>query len=312
MKSMKAKRLAIGLILMVCMALWITSLASAESVDDAQRHTIQDSSAISQSGGGSKNRSSQSASKSAAQTESVASVSSDGGTLKRGSQGARVRQAQEKLSELGFYTDGVDGSFGQKTQQAVEAYQRANQLAQTGTLTEAEFDALMLKQANSASDGTALPNESAPVRNLVQNLRTEEKTFPMGITYQPLEDGRFALSGSSTGRNVISLNPLDLVPAEDIPALPTLFTLRKGCSYLVSGVQLVCLHSNGEEGFVFVSACVSGNWTVDHALLYTPQEDLPVKEVRVWFNEGGAGVGTYEPAVYELPVAYTYMPYGEQ
>ncbi len=43
---------------------------------------------------------------------------------KYGSRGEEVRQIQNKLKELGYYSGSVDGIFGTKTQSAVKAFQR--------------------------------------------------------------------------------------------------------------------------------------------------------------------------------------------
>ncbi len=55
-----------------------------------------------------------------------------GGLLRRGSRGPSVRILQEMLNELGFDTNGVDGSFGGGTKEAVEAFQDAHGLTCDG------------------------------------------------------------------------------------------------------------------------------------------------------------------------------------
>ena len=52
--------------------------------------------------------------------------------LHNGSQGEKVWKLQERLQALGYYTDAVDGQFGQGTRDAVIAFQKKNGLETDG------------------------------------------------------------------------------------------------------------------------------------------------------------------------------------
>lgn len=52
----------------------------------------------------------------------------DGGDLNPGDSGPRVAKLQEELAERGFYKGAFDGSFGDKTAEAVVAFKQANKL----------------------------------------------------------------------------------------------------------------------------------------------------------------------------------------
>ena len=52
--------------------------------------------------------------------------------LHNGSQGEKVWKLQESLQVLGYYTDAVDGQFGQGTRDAVIAFQKKNGLEADG------------------------------------------------------------------------------------------------------------------------------------------------------------------------------------
>ncbi len=52
--------------------------------------------------------------------------------LHNGSQGEKVWKLQERLQALGYYTDAVDGQFGQGTRDAVIAFQKKNGLEADG------------------------------------------------------------------------------------------------------------------------------------------------------------------------------------
>lgn len=74
-------------------------------------------------------------------------------TLKLGSSGPDVQALQQKLKDLGFDPNGVDGNFGPGTDKAVRAFQQANGLGVDGIVgpgTQAALDA-----AATASTGGA-------------------------------------------------------------------------------------------------------------------------------------------------------------
>ncbi|HWP56178.1 MAG TPA: peptidoglycan-binding domain-containing protein, partial [Pyrinomonadaceae bacterium] len=52
--------------------------------------------------------------------------------LQRGSKGPDVLALQQRLKDLGFDPNGVDGNFGQGTEAAVRAFQQANGLGVDG------------------------------------------------------------------------------------------------------------------------------------------------------------------------------------
>ena len=70
----------------------------------------------------------------------------DDGTLKKGSKGDAVKQLQQRLKELGFYTYGCDGDYGDRTVTAVKAFQKKNGLTADGVC-----GASTLKKLNSDS-----------------------------------------------------------------------------------------------------------------------------------------------------------------
>lgn len=55
-------------------------------------------------------------------------------TLRRGSKGTYVTQAQKRLNALGYWCGSVDGSFGHLTQQAVWALQKVNKVSRSGAI----------------------------------------------------------------------------------------------------------------------------------------------------------------------------------
>ena len=60
-------------------------------------------------------------------------ITKDGdATMEKGDKGTAVKQLQQRLRELGFYSSSCDGNFGNETVNAVKAFQKKNGLAQTG------------------------------------------------------------------------------------------------------------------------------------------------------------------------------------
>ena len=73
-----------------------------------------------------------------------------------------VRKLQARLTELGYYAGGVDGVYGEATEDAVKAFQRQNNLSGDGQAGEATQSKLYSDSAkeNSRPVTTANPNET--------------------------------------------------------------------------------------------------------------------------------------------------------
>lgn len=79
--------------------------------------------------------------------------------LKEGSSGTAVQQMQTALQNLGYYTGKVTGSFGSLTQEAVKAFQRANNLSADGVAGTSTLNKLYsgsaIAKSGSSSNNTA-------------------------------------------------------------------------------------------------------------------------------------------------------------
>lgn len=133
---------------------------------------------------------------------------------KRGSTGSVVRQIQQRLYSWGYYTDGIDGIYGSRTEAAVKYFQSKNGLTPDGVAGNATLAAIGI---NTGSSATSRSNDinllarliSAEARGepyagqvavgaVVLN-RTKHPSFPhtiSGVIYQPgaftcLSDGQF-------------------------------------------------------------------------------------------------------------------------
>jgi len=93
-------------------------------------------------------------SSSATATPTTATTTTDNSVLKAGSTGTAVKQLQQYLKNLGYYTGSVDGSFGSATTQAVKDFQTANSLTADGIAGEKTQDVLFGKYAIAKSDSS--------------------------------------------------------------------------------------------------------------------------------------------------------------
>lgn len=83
-------------------------------------------------------------------------------SLKRGSSGASVKTVQQRLKDLGYYTGSVDGDFGEGTEAAVKAFQKANGLTadgKVGTQTLSKLNSSSAKRASATPKPTAKPTK---------------------------------------------------------------------------------------------------------------------------------------------------------
>ncbi|MFW5779825.1 MAG: spore cortex-lytic enzyme [Bacillota bacterium] len=72
--------------------------------------------------------------------------------IRRGSTGSTVKEIQSRLYRWGYYTGGIDGIFGPKTEQAIRYFQRVNNLAADGVVGPKTAAAIGVRlHANTAS-----------------------------------------------------------------------------------------------------------------------------------------------------------------
>lgn len=91
--------------------------------------------------------------------------------VKKGSNGSKVKEVQEKLIELRFLSGGADGIFGSGTEKAVKAFQTDNGLSITGIVDEETYDALFAAEEKSGNLNEAEENAEAVPQNTVKTER---------------------------------------------------------------------------------------------------------------------------------------------
>jgi len=73
-------------------------------------------------------------------------------SMRLGFQGESVRTVQRRLKELGYYSGAIDGDFGEATDKAVRAFQKANGLTADGKVGENTLKKLNDKNAKTAKE----------------------------------------------------------------------------------------------------------------------------------------------------------------
>lgn len=83
-----------------------------------------------------------------------------------------LQEAQLKLVALGYHVGLADGLYGPRTRQAIEAFQRKQQLPATGVLDAATLQALDRATASAPEEEPAVtPEQDAPLRTVLTYLR---------------------------------------------------------------------------------------------------------------------------------------------
>lgn len=91
-------------------------------------------------------------------------------TLEAGSTGSAVKKLQQKLKDLGYYSGSVDGSFGEGTEVAVEAFQRKHNLRVDGKAGPATQRVLYGTSATLNYNTLELGSTGTTVKNLQYTL----------------------------------------------------------------------------------------------------------------------------------------------
>ncbi|WP_052807393.1 cell wall hydrolase [Risungbinella massiliensis] len=139
----------------------------------------------------------------------------------KGSKGSYVYDIQHRLHQLGHYKGPQHGNFDNKTEQAVETFQRTQKLPIDGevdrqtlnriwdqSLTKADVD-LLAKAVHSESRGETMKGKVA-VAAVILN-RVDSKEFPdsiRGVVYQKraftaVEDGQINLKPNQEAYNAV-------------------------------------------------------------------------------------------------------------
>ena len=131
-------------------------------------------------------------------------ASANGPELRQGSTGPEVTDLQERLTELGYWIDGVDGQFGFHTDQAVVALQKAAGLDRDGVVgpaTRAALDEGTLPAATTTSGDLLEIDLERQLLLVVSDGRVERVVNTSTGSGQPYEgsDGSERIATTPTG-----------------------------------------------------------------------------------------------------------------
>jgi peptidoglycan hydrolase-like protein with peptidoglycan-binding domain len=104
----------------------------------------------------------------------------NGSILKKGSRGPSVEELQRKLTSLGFSTKGIDGAFGNNTDQAVRQFQKSRRLIADGIVGPATRKALNGIKPPTTSDKPSKGTISGTLK--MGSRGTEIKTLQSTLT----------------------------------------------------------------------------------------------------------------------------------
>lgn len=143
----------------------------------------------------------------------VLSASASAMKLQKNDKNDNVRRLQQALTQLGYYSGTIDGSYGKGTQAAVTAYQQANGLSVDGIAGSATI-ALLESQTGIDIDGTSSSDSSVNTTGLFKGDYTKMQYSSSGsrvrVLQQALKDLGFNVSkvdgvfGQSTHEAVIA------------------------------------------------------------------------------------------------------------
>lgn len=125
------------------------------------------------SSGSSNSSSSSSSSGSNNGSSSTSSLLNTSITLQQGTKNDEVLKLQNMLTSLGFYTGNKTGNFGEKTADAVIAYQKSKGLTADGIAGKKTLAAINADYSGSSVIGNNNGNANAPTPSMANNVRYE-------------------------------------------------------------------------------------------------------------------------------------------
>lgn len=101
--------------------------------------------------------------------------------VKRGNTGQTVKTIQQKLKNWGYYTGGVDGIFGSKTEAAVKYFQRKNGLSADGIVGKKTAAAMGIQLSSSSGKSSSSGDSYLLARLVYAESRGEPYTGQVAV-----------------------------------------------------------------------------------------------------------------------------------
>lgn len=169
------------------------------------------SSSSSSSSSGSDNSSGSSSSSASDSSGNQSSSSNAPSVYKNGSSGAEVKKIQQRLADLGYYNGAIDGNFGDATEEAYKAFQKAAGLTVDGIAGDSrntlysedvpeapKADTTAKVEEDKPEEETTAPTEPAtePTTEAVQYQNGDEGEKITAIQQQLIKLGYFAMEAT--------------------------------------------------------------------------------------------------------------------
>ena len=116
--------------------------------------------------------------------------------IKRSDSGTDVLRLQQRLEELGYYTDRINGYFGPNTEQAVMQFQAINHLTVSGEL---DYAAWALLYSDNAQPLPALPTDTPSPKPTARRTASTQGTKTTARTTSKATNKTGSGTGSNTG-----------------------------------------------------------------------------------------------------------------
>ncbi len=148
------------------------------------------SSSSSSSSSGSDNSSGSSSSSASDSSDNQSSSSNAPSVYKNGSSGAEVKKIQQRLADLGYYNGAIDGNFGDATEEAYKAFQKAAGLTVDGIAGDSR-NTLYSEDAPEApkADTTAKVEEDKPEEETTAPTEPATEPTTEAVQYQNGDEG---------------------------------------------------------------------------------------------------------------------------
>lgn len=148
------------------------------------------SSSSSSSSSGSDNSSGSSSSSASNSSGNQSSTSNAPSVYKNGSSGAEVKKIQQRLADLGYYNGAIDGNFGDATEEAYKAFQKAAGLTVDGIAGDSR-NTLYSEDAPEApkADTTAKVEEDKPEEETTAPTEPATEPTTEAVQYQNGDEG---------------------------------------------------------------------------------------------------------------------------
>ena len=173
--------------------------------------------------------------------------------IKRSDIGTDVMRLQQRLAELGYYTDRKNGYFGPNTEQAVMLFQVINGLTVSGEL---DFDAWTILYSDDAMPLPVLPTDTPTPRPTPRRTASNQtgnatkkatakataKTTANGGTQKTATPKPAATKAASSGKKTYSSV---VAAAQDQLGTPYVWSAEGPDSFDCSGLVYYCLKQSG-------------------------------------------------------------------